>query len=77
MCKLRHSRRFTVTENAALVWYMREELLEVQVWLSHKAEKLGKESGSILPRKRDKLVGAAFIDMSPLVEQRKKELRLR
>ena len=77
LCELKHSIQFKATENAALVWYIREELLEVQVWLCHKAEQLEKESGLILPRKRDKLVGAAFIDMSPLVEQRKKQLHLR
>ena len=76
MCELKHRQSFTSTESAALVWYIREEQLEVQVWLSQK-EPQGRGGGAILPRKRDRLLGAAFVDLSSLVEQRKRHLQLR
>ena len=78
VCDLKHTQCFDATESASLVWYIREELLEVQVWLSPKTDSQGREGRSDLPRKRDRLVGATFIDISPLLEQRAKmQLQLR
>ncbi|XP_060744293.1 C2 domain-containing protein 3 isoform X1 [Tachysurus vachellii] len=45
-----------------LLWYLREEKLEVQLWVS-----FGKEK-RIRPHKLDRLVGSAFVDLSTLTK---------
>ncbi|KAJ3590477.1 hypothetical protein NHX12_008428 [Muraenolepis orangiensis] len=52
--RLRHCR--------PLLWYLREERLELQLWVAfgkHKARR---------PHDTDRLVGSAFVDLSPLAE---------
>ena len=51
--------------------YMREEKLEIQVWLT------SKNGQNTLPNKRDKLVGSAFISLSPLLAGRERHSELR
>ncbi|MCJ8739880.1 hypothetical protein PDJAM_G00052460 [Pangasius djambal] len=43
-----------------LIWYLREERLDVQVWVSFGKEKRTR------PHKLDRLVGSAFVDLSAL-----------
>lgn len=43
-----------------LLWYLREERLEVQLWVSFSKEK------RMRPHKLDRLVGSAFVDLSAL-----------
>ncbi|KAK3561028.1 hypothetical protein QTP86_025710 [Hemibagrus guttatus] len=45
-----------------LLWYLREEKLEVQLWVS-----FGKEK-RMRPHKLDRLVGSAFVDLSTLAK---------
>lgn len=45
-----------------LLWYLREEKLEVQLWVS-----FGKEK-RMRPHKLDRLVGSAFVDLSTLTK---------
>ena len=58
--KLAHRKSFLCKANQPLVWYLREEILEIQLWLSY--------SRSSRTRKRpfdyDRLLGAAVVDMS-------------
>ena len=55
--------------------YLREEQLEVQLWLSYSSE-LQKDSKP-RPRHRDKLIGCTYIDLSPLCHTRVKRHRVR
>ena len=61
--KLAHRKSFLCRATQPLVWYLREEALEIQVWLSY--------SRSSRTRKRpfdsDKLLGTAHIDMSAVL----------
>lgn len=45
-----------------LLWYLREEKLEVQLWVSFSKEK------RMRPHKLDRLVGSAFVDLSALAK---------
>lgn len=56
---IKHSKCFVLPATSSLVWYLNEEQLEVQVWLS--------KGTAILPGQRDKLIGSAFIQLSSLV----------
>lgn len=47
-----------LTSTQPLVWYLQEEKLEVQVWVSFTKDK------SQRPRDADRLVGSAFVDLS-------------
>lgn len=49
-----------------LRWYMREERLEVQMWVA-----FGKEK-RVRPHNADRLVGSAFVDLSMLAKTSKK-----
>ena len=61
--KLAHRKSFLCRATQPLIWYLREEILEIQVWLSF--------SRSSRSRKRpfayDKLLGTAMIDMSSVL----------
>lgn len=53
-----------------LLWYLREEKLEVQVWVSFTKNKTTRPSDS------DHLVGSAFVDLSSLAKTSKQKLTL-
>lgn len=53
-----------------LMWYLREERLEVQVWVAFKKDKTQR------PRDTDRLIGSAFVDLSTLAITTKKRLTL-
>ncbi|XP_074535960.1 C2 domain-containing protein 3 isoform X2 [Halichoeres trimaculatus] len=53
-----------------LMWYLREERLEVQLWVAFKKDKTQR------PRDTDRLVGSAFVDLSTLAITSKKRLTL-
>lgn len=63
---IKHAKSMIVPATSSLVWYLREENLEAQVWLRGKSRK-EKDGGAVLPGQRDKLVGSAFINLSSLV----------
>lgn len=50
-----------------LLWYLREERLEVQLWVS-----FGKEK-RVRPHKLDRLVGSAFVDLSAIAASKHKQ----
>ncbi|XP_066282765.1 C2 domain-containing protein 3-like isoform X2 [Branchiostoma lanceolatum] len=70
-CQTRHSRRMVRQLTQPLHWYFREERLEVQVWVSCSSGKDVKR-----PRNRDRLVGSAYIDLSPLAHAQRRTLRI-
>lgn len=53
-----------------LVWYLQEEKLEVQVWVSFTKDK------SQRPRDTDRLVGSAFVDLSTFANASEKKITL-
>ncbi|KAM7399107.1 hypothetical protein PAMP_018399 [Pampus punctatissimus] len=53
-----------------LMWYLREERLEVQVWVAFKKDKIQR------PRDTDRLVGSAFVELSSLAKTPKQKLTL-
>ncbi|XP_029027492.1 C2 domain-containing protein 3 isoform X2 [Betta splendens] len=64
------SRTVELRSTQPIIWYLREERLEVQVWVSfnkHKAER---------PSDTDRLVGSAFVDLSTLAKTTKQKLIL-
>ncbi|XP_041661864.1 C2 domain-containing protein 3 isoform X3 [Cheilinus undulatus] len=64
------SRTVEVRSTQPLMWYLREERLEVQVWVAFKKDKTQR------PRDTDRLVGSAFVDLSPLAKTSKQKLTL-
>uniref|UniRef100_A0A3P8SAM6 C2 domain containing 3 centriole elongation regulator n=1 Tax=Amphiprion percula TaxID=161767 RepID=A0A3P8SAM6_AMPPE len=64
------SRSVELKSTQPLMWYLREERLEVQVWVAfnkHKARR---------PSDTDRLVGSAFVDLSSLAKTSKQKLTL-
>ncbi|XP_034024238.1 C2 domain-containing protein 3 isoform X2 [Thalassophryne amazonica] len=64
------SRTFLLRATPPLMWYLREERFEIQVWVAFKKEKTKR------PRDTDRLVGSAFVDLSSLGKTTKQSLRL-
>lgn len=54
------SRTVELRATQPLMWYLREERLEVQVWVAFKKDKTKR------PTDTDRLVGSAFVDLSSL-----------
>lgn len=68
ICELKHCKDVVLSSSPSLTWQMREECLEVQLWLRNMRNAQVKN-----PKKRDRLVGSAFVDVSSLLlgQQRK------
>lgn len=68
ICELKHCKDVVLPSSTSLTWQMREECLEVQLWLRNMRNAEVKN-----PKKRDRLVGSAFVDVSSLLlgQQRK------
>ncbi|KAM6988093.1 C2 domain-containing protein 3 isoform 2-T2 [Tautogolabrus adspersus] len=64
------SRTVELMGTQPLMWYLREERLEVQVWVAFKKDKTQR------PRDTDRLVGSAFVDLSSLGKTPKQKLTL-
>ncbi|XP_037324188.2 C2 domain-containing protein 3 isoform X1 [Pungitius pungitius] len=56
------SRTVELKGTQPLMWYLREEKLEVQVWVAFTKDKTQR------PRDTDRLVGSAFVDLSSLIK---------
>ena len=54
--------------------YLREEKLEVQVWITHAVEETRERRR---PKNKDKLIGTAQIDLAPLADSRRRHHRVR
>ncbi|XP_072118892.1 C2 domain-containing protein 3 isoform X2 [Mobula birostris] len=52
----------------SLVWYLKEERLEVQVWMAYGKDKVQR------PHDTDRLIGYSFIDLSTLTEKTSRKL---
>ena len=52
--------------------YLCEERLEIQVWVTYHA----KDNAKTRPHNRDKLIGCAYIDLSPLSDTRRRQHRV-
>lgn len=68
VCELKHSKDVALPTSPSLTWQMREECLVIQLWLRNMRHVEVKN-----PKKRDRLVGSAFVDVSSLLlgQQRK------
>ncbi len=64
------SRTVELRSTQPLMWYLREERLEIQVWVAFKKDKTQR------PRDTDRLVGSAFVDLSSLAKTSKQRLTL-
>ena len=73
ICELKHCKDFVLPKSPSLTWQMREEYLEVQLWLRNMRNAEVKN-----PKKRDRLVGSAFVDVSSLLlgqERKHRQIR--
>ncbi|CAI9563584.1 unnamed protein product [Staurois parvus] len=57
------TRKIELMKHQPLVWYLREEKLEVQIWRSY-----GKDTSGPRPQDTDRLLGCAYVDMTALAE---------
>ncbi|XP_061683226.1 C2 domain-containing protein 3 isoform X2 [Syngnathoides biaculeatus] len=64
------SRTVELMSSQPLMWYLREEKLEVQVWVAFQKDKSQK------PRDTDRLLGSAFIHLSSLAQAHQEKLTL-
>ncbi|XP_028397672.1 C2 domain-containing protein 3-like isoform X2 [Dendronephthya gigantea] len=67
LCDLKHRHSYIVKTTSPFIWYIREERLEIQVWLTTRQH----DEKTTLPHKRDKLVGSAFVALFPLLDGNK------
>uniref|UniRef100_A0A8C3STQ3 C2 domain containing 3 centriole elongation regulator n=1 Tax=Chelydra serpentina TaxID=8475 RepID=A0A8C3STQ3_CHESE len=58
-----------LTRSQALLWYFREEKLEIQVWRAY-----GKENNAERPLDTDRLIGSAFVDLAALGQRSRRTL---
>ncbi|CAG08978.1 unnamed protein product, partial [Tetraodon nigroviridis] len=64
------SRTIELRCSQPLMWYLREEKLEVQVWAAFSKDKTQR------PRDTDRLVGSAFVDLSSFAKTSKQKLTI-
>lgn len=62
------SRTIELTCTQPLMWYLREEKLEVQVWAAFTKDQAPR------PRDTDRLVGSAFIDLSSIAKTSRQKI---
>lgn len=70
ICELKHSKDVVLPTSPSLTWHMREECLEIQLWLSNM-----RHAGETTSRKRDRLLGSAFVDVSSLLLSQQRKYR--
>ncbi|NXJ08454.1 C2CD3 protein, partial [Odontophorus gujanensis] len=56
--------KVTLRRSQGLIWFFREEKLEIQVWWAY-----GKENGVERPLDTDRLIGSAYVDLRALAEK--------
>ncbi|CAH1777586.1 unnamed protein product [Owenia fusiformis] len=66
-CTMGYHKTFHLNHTEPLSWYLREERLEVQIWLATNGKR---DKKIIRPRNRDKLIGSAYMNMSSLSDKR-------
>lgn len=70
ICELKHSKDIVLPTSPSLTWHMREECLEIQLWLSNRGQTTDRNS-----KKRDRLVGSAYVDVSSLLAGKQRKHR--
>ncbi|NXR94751.1 C2CD3 protein, partial [Hypocryptadius cinnamomeus] len=65
----RKPNKVTLRRSQGLLWFFREEKLEIQVWLAY-----GKENEVERPLDTDRLVGSAYVDLAALAERSRRTL---
>ncbi|KAG8431124.1 hypothetical protein GDO86_019385, partial [Hymenochirus boettgeri] len=63
------SQHLELMKHQPLVWYLREERLEIQVWRSY-----GKDTDRPRPQDMDRLIGCAYVDLKALSENTSRTL---
>ncbi|XP_070329363.1 C2 domain-containing protein 3 isoform X4 [Odocoileus virginianus] len=63
MVTFKASKRAEVTRNPSLLWYFREERLEIQVWRAYGNESVER------PHQTDSWIGSAYVDLTRLGER--------
>ncbi|XP_060074176.1 C2 domain-containing protein 3-like [Ylistrum balloti] len=66
-----HKHEFQIPISSPFKWYLREEKLEVQVWVSY-----GKKESNQKTQHRDKLIGTTYIGLDALNDQRRRQHRI-
>ncbi|XP_040517816.1 C2 domain-containing protein 3 isoform X7 [Gallus gallus] len=61
--------KVTLRKSQGLIWFFREEKLEIQVWWAY-----GKENGMERPLDTDRLIGSAYVDLRALAERSRRTL---
>ncbi|NWH80771.1 C2CD3 protein, partial [Piaya cayana] len=61
--------KMTLRRSQGLLWFFREEILEIQVWWSY-----GREDDVERPLDTDRLIGSAYVDLGALAERSRKTL---
>ncbi|XP_072183115.1 C2 domain-containing protein 3 [Excalfactoria chinensis] len=61
--------KVTLRKSRGLIWFFREEKLEIQVWWAY-----GKENGVERPLDTDRLIGSAYVDLRALAERSRRTL---
>eukprot|EP00105_Crassostrea_gigas_P001484 XP_011413692.1 PREDICTED: C2 domain-containing protein 3 [Crassostrea gigas] len=68
--ELGHKHTLNIPASSPFRWYLREEKLEVQVWVSYSYNQ------SQRPQHRDKLIGTAYINLETLADTRRTQHRV-
>ncbi|KAM4045543.1 C2 domain-containing protein 3 [Anomaloglossus baeobatrachus] len=63
------TRTVELMKHQPLVWYLREEKLEIQIWRSY-----GKDTSGPRPQDTDRLLGCAYVDLTALSENTSRTL---
>ncbi|KAG9470095.1 hypothetical protein GDO78_018895 [Eleutherodactylus coqui] len=63
------TRTVELMKHQPLVWYLREEKLEIQIWRSY-----GKDTSGPRPQDTDRLLGCAYVDLTGLSENSSRTL---
>ncbi|XP_040282452.1 C2 domain-containing protein 3 isoform X2 [Bufo bufo] len=63
------TRTVELMKHQPLVWYLREEKLEIQIWRSY-----GKDTSGPRPQDTDRLLGCAYVDLAVLSENTSRTL---
>ncbi|KAH9490372.1 C2 domain-containing protein 3 [Bulinus truncatus] len=69
---LNHRQNFVLSHTAPLQWYLREERLEIQAWVTFGRDRTGEKK----PRQRDKLIGCCYLDLESLTDLRRGQKRI-
>ncbi|CAF0774338.1 unnamed protein product [Adineta ricciae] len=73
ICELQFLKEHLFLASAPFYWYLREEKLEIQIWMS---ENDTYDYTQSLGSSTDKLVGSIFVDLSPLCQRKRKPQRI-